>query len=68
MGYVVRPVTHQILIFQENLSGVRFINSADHVEDGGFTTSVRPDDREYLIVLNLEAHAFYSFNSTEGNT
>src|SRR5271157_159462 len=66
-GYVIRPVTHQIFIFQENLSVIRFINPADHVEDSGLAATVRPDDGEYLVVLNLEAHGFHSPDPAEGD-
>jgi hypothetical protein len=64
-GNGIRTQANKILIFKNHFARIGFVNTADHIENGGLPASVRPDDGEYLIVLNLEAHGFHSPDPAE---
>ena len=67
LGHFVRRQRGQLAPFELDLAGGRRVDAADQVEHRRLARSVRPDQREHLAALHIEADAIDRENAAEAN-
>jgi len=53
--------------FEKDLSGIRRIDSTDAIKDGGFSGSIRSNNRINRTLFHFKVYVIESFDSPKGN-